>query len=581
MQTPPVLTAEEIAANFTFDRQDPPANTFELGLVLGGTVSAGAYTAGFLDAFVEAMDEWQKARLADAATGQAPTVPSHNVALDIVSGTSGGGVNAATLARAIAFDFPHAASPATPPQGNPFWDLWVGNFDIMRLLQTDDLADPDPAFSVLDSNAIDDFADKIVTFGQGAAPLARGWVRNPFRIILTLTNLDGVPYLLPMVSTAPTLGEYFTDHADHSRFAIALDSTVPASPIPSRPYEIQLPAADTSGAVADQWAKFAEHAKGTAAFPLGFRIRNPSRPLDQYRWRITLQPGPDKTYTAYPLTPAWQQLTSRPDPDTPGWIVTPVVDGGAMDNEPIELARTWLAGLTGRNPRLPNQANRAVVLVDPLASSTFDPAATGKPLDILSTILGTMIAGARFETADLLLMADPDIFSRFMVTPSNAAGYVGERAIAGGGFGAFMGFLCKDFRAHDFMKGRADCHDFLANSLKMDPSNPVFDGMNSTQLNKLRAPDGKLRLVPFYGAAQTTPLPPTWPQGKLTDEALGDIETALSARIAAVLDKADIFGQQGWLASLAIKLAEQWGADAIASFAVTAIKADRDTWGLT
>jgi predicted patatin/cPLA2 family phospholipase len=35
---------------------DPPPGTFELGLVLGGTVSAGAYTAGALDFLLQALE---------------------------------------------------------------------------------------------------------------------------------------------------------------------------------------------------------------------------------------------------------------------------------------------------------------------------------------------------------------------------------------------------------------------------------------------------------------------------------------------------------------------------------------------
>lgn len=38
------------------------------------------------------------------------------------------------------------------------------------------------------------------------------------------------------------------------------------------------------------------------------------------------------------------------------------VDGGATDNEPIELARTAFAGLLGRNPRDAKEANRAIWL---------------------------------------------------------------------------------------------------------------------------------------------------------------------------------------------------------------------------
>jgi len=44
------------------DTSPVPDKTFELALVLGGTVSAGAYTAGALDFLIEALDCWEAAR---------------------------------------------------------------------------------------------------------------------------------------------------------------------------------------------------------------------------------------------------------------------------------------------------------------------------------------------------------------------------------------------------------------------------------------------------------------------------------------------------------------------------------------
>jgi len=37
-----------------------------------------------------------------------------------------------------------------------------------------------------------------------------------------------------------------------------------------------------------------------------------------------------------------------------------------MNNEPLELARVELAGLTGRNPRDGGRANRATILIGPV-----------------------------------------------------------------------------------------------------------------------------------------------------------------------------------------------------------------------
>ena len=38
------------------------SNTFHLGLTMAGAVSAGAYTAGFMDYILEALSEWEKAK---------------------------------------------------------------------------------------------------------------------------------------------------------------------------------------------------------------------------------------------------------------------------------------------------------------------------------------------------------------------------------------------------------------------------------------------------------------------------------------------------------------------------------------
>ena len=53
-EAPPRLTDAQMAKYFPAKTRDVPPGTFELGLVLGGTVSAGAYTGGVLDFLIEA-----------------------------------------------------------------------------------------------------------------------------------------------------------------------------------------------------------------------------------------------------------------------------------------------------------------------------------------------------------------------------------------------------------------------------------------------------------------------------------------------------------------------------------------------
>ena len=109
-----------------------PANTFEFALVMGGTVSAGAYTAGVVDFLIEALDSWTALR----AQGDA-AAPKHNTVLRVITGTSGGGVNAAITARALAYEFPHVTRATANWQsgtGNPFFDIWVNTLTLNDFL---------------------------------------------------------------------------------------------------------------------------------------------------------------------------------------------------------------------------------------------------------------------------------------------------------------------------------------------------------------------------------------------------------------------------------------------------------------
>ena len=98
----------------------PPKGTFELGLVLGGTVSAGAYTAGALDFLLEALEGWHAGN------------PPHKVVIKAAAGSSGGAVCAAILGLLSGRTVPHITRDDTPPgqednptpTKNPLWNLW-------------------------------------------------------------------------------------------------------------------------------------------------------------------------------------------------------------------------------------------------------------------------------------------------------------------------------------------------------------------------------------------------------------------------------------------------------------------------
>lgn len=517
------------------DVPDVPDGTFEFALVLGGTVSAGAYTAGAIDFLVEALDCFSSAR----ATGKAP---KHNVILKLIAGTSGGGVNAAIAARALAFRFPHIVeAPATgdTPTGNPFYDIWVNTLRLAGFLDTSDIVGDLPSF--LNGKPIDDGAQQIVTFGTDADAQARDWVAGPLRITLTVTNLRGIPYKMQIDST---LSQSYVDHADYLRFAVLYPGQTLGVP---RPDEQVLP---FRGVVVPQqvdWVDFSRAARATAAFPLGFPGRVVSRPTSHYRWRVVPYPGAGAQGTYMVLRPDWQGMRSDTG-DVPDLWSFLSVDGGATDNEPIQLARTALAGLLNRNPRDRNLANRAVWLIDPFAGkAALGPAGKTSFPKELGAVVSTLTEQTRYDTSDLLMAGDDNIFSRFMLTPTRTDDQgkllTGGDAIASAGLGAFIGFACPEFMRFDYLLGRKNCQQFLRGEFVLGDQNPIFAGWTpDDRVNfTYAAPAGFLPIIPLVGRAANNAVAEDWPKGALDPE---NFRAAIEKRFRAIF-RAELSGDIG------------------------------------
>ena len=79
MPIPPRAEQPRLRQLFPEVASDPESRTFELGLVLGGTVSAGAYTAGALDFLLEALEAWH----ADSDSQPPPPGSAQNVGRNV------------------------------------------------------------------------------------------------------------------------------------------------------------------------------------------------------------------------------------------------------------------------------------------------------------------------------------------------------------------------------------------------------------------------------------------------------------------------------------------------------------------
>jgi hypothetical protein len=521
------------------DAPPVPPRTFEFALVLGGTVSAGAYTAGAVDFLFEALDCF-------AAAKAAGTAPAHDVVLKLITGTSGGGVNAAIAARALAYDFPHVVRgtpiDAGAMTGNPFYDIWVKTLRLDRFLDTSDIKGSVP--SLLNGAAIDAGGAYIVGFQPGPAR-ARSWVGSPLRVILTLTSLRGVPY---RTSLGPTLGQTYVNHADYARFAFVYPGESLAEP---RPDEQVLCFGAERLPQAIGWGAFSEFAKATAAFPAGFPARALTRPTSDYRWRVVPYPaGPAGAESYRSVCPDWDAMIPPTGGDVPEDWHFLTVDGGATDNEPIELARTALAGLLGRNPRDPAKANRGVWLIDPFAGrAALGPAGvTAFPAE-LGAIITTLTQQTRYGTADILMATDETVFSRYMLSPVRGD-VTGEDAIASGGLGAFIGFACPDFMRFDYLLGRANCQAYLRDEFVLLKDNPLFEGWTTEQRTvfTVASDPTMLPIIPLVGEAAMPEALDPWPTGKLNPDTLRDpIEKRFRAVFEQELSGNLVQAALGWL----------------------------------
>lgn len=514
---------------------DPFSQPFEIGLVMAGAISAGAYTAGVMDFLLQALDAWYGAR----AAGE--DVPPHEVRIKVMTGASAGGMTAAISVGALATRFPPVTDPAAADSAvNKLFDSWVNRIDIAALLGAQDLADPKaPVRSVLDSTILRTIADQAL----GVAPAAerRAYLDDVLHVIATVSNLRGVPYSIPLEGEIKGGQDLFL-HADYFHFAVSDhgEQSVPGA------LSLDWQMADARWRPG--WDTLKLVALATGAFPVGLAPRTLSYDFagatgDVYalrKWPVPTGGAKDANGDCHcveykVIAPNWPAVPQRYD--------FVCVDGGLMNNEPLELARQVLAGSGGYNPRGANSARRAVILVDPFPGGAEVQSAY-EPRDDLVTVVKDMFNAlknqARFKPEELELAQDPNVFSRFLIGPTrtDANGRNCEFPIASGTLGGFGGFLSRDFRLHDFMLGRRNCQRFLGRRFVLGENNPLFDRWKGAQRERYAVErDGHtlLPVVPLVGEAATEVPALPWP--RYPAARLAELEKQIEARFTAVGDR--------------------------------------------
>jgi hypothetical protein len=468
----------------------PARNTFEIGLVMAGAASAGAYTAGVIDFLLEALQAWEDAK----ASGD-PRVPDHDVQIRVAAGASAGGVVASLLAM-IPFtghfpmhDLARVAAPADAENAtrNLLYKCWVSDIDLRPMLAIDDLGAQGGVPSLLNGRVLAGGADSAIAtvraaLASGAAMPPR-YLANPLQLYMCLTNMRGLPYEVRMVADEALRGHRVKSHADYGHFAVYGAGVGEPEPFIRGAIPVNWPG--TVGApMANGWQRLCDAALATSAFPGGFPARAFCNPISTYRARPCIgTAAEDGASVSLCLT------LPHAEDAYDFWCV----DGGLLDNEPLEFAREALLGSAdGHLPRDAKYADRAVLLIDPFPNELELPTSPfgGAPdlLDAVFSLIPMLRAHAAFKPHDLMLAMQDDVRSRFLLAPMREEARAGEGHLACGGLAGFAGFVHERLRLHDFQLGRRNCQKFLQDHFSVHADNPIVRGW----VERLRREPGAL-----------------------------------------------------------------------------------------
>ncbi|WP_271392465.1 patatin-like phospholipase family protein [Aequorivita sinensis] len=430
--------------------------TFKLCLTMAGAVSAGAYTAGVIDYLLETLELWEKAKVINRSRGinhpdYDHSIPMHQVEIDVMSGSSAGGISGSLTLLALA-DKNYKSINKDNPNGidNIFYRSWVEMADtkesstIDKLLGDNDLKEFGEVRSLLNTKAIDDIADEAIRIReQREIPK---YASDSLDVILTTTNLRGINFLVNFDgSRDSSKGTVITNHGGFFRYKLKNDKYKSGIPVSEDELYYVL---DISKKKHLQYLK--EATLSTAAFPIGLRSRE-----------VAISSEYIKRYPKYLFNQSKGIEPLLPEGDI---YTFNSVDGGVINNEPYGIA---LKVLKETNPKSIETCRYGVIMIDPFPNKDKDVSKSGKSISsIAKGLLRSLRNQVMFNQEGILDALDLSDRTKFLIEPVRKIKKNGEwvrskNDLASAPIGGFAGFLSRDFRAHDFQLGRKNCQAFL------------------------------------------------------------------------------------------------------------------------
>jgi hypothetical protein len=476
--------------------------TFYLGLSMAGTVSAGTYTAGTLVEINKWLEAFQKARAegvklkavrnagpykaGDLITFSKEEIPSHYVKIKALTGTSGGGVSAALYLSGL----------TTNNVEKYLKEKWL-SFDVMEMLDRDDLAEKEPFFSVLNVKPIDRMVEEMKKEKFGPVDHAKSleYLADDIELFLTLASYAGMPY-----DAAPATGEnddgkrvsygVYKSHMDYIKFNFSKNGNHPQEN-PLLPYAHKIQYNANQAFRNDRnWELLLNSCPATAAFPIGFRPRKLARLRKEYNGKLFYMDytNPKENEFLYSsLKPYWEEAGGEQ-------FEMVYIDGGTFNRESHDLNRASILQTLELGKSIdPNgiKTNACIVLIDPFASNPDkkmkpgqineeDNSTIKKIPELFSQpgyILGAMTDHGRFRPDWVEKALDDKYYSRYLITPirRDVNNNREELALAAGLLSAFSGFFDEQYRQHDYNLGRYNTWKFLCDHFQLPKGNTTVD----------------------------------------------------------------------------------------------------------
>lgn len=432
-------------------------NTFKLCITMAGAVSAGAYTAGVLDYLIETLDLWEKAKEKNKSLGTTHpdydhTIPMHQVELDVISGSSAGGISGSLTFMALADKHFKSYNKDNPTgENNIFYKSWVdmGNTTesstVDKLLENSDLKEFGEVRSLLNTQAIDIIADEALAIReQREIPK---YASDSLDVILTTTNLRGINFRVNFDDSGrdTSKGTVITNHGGFFRYKLK-NVNYPVG-IPKKEDELYY-VLDISDEIHLQYLKDAT--LSTAAFPIGLKSRE-----------VAISAEYIKRYPKYLFNKSKGIEPLLPEGEIYKFNS---VDGGVINNEPYGIG---LKVLREKNPKSIENCKYGVIMIDPFPNKDHDTPESGSSImSIAGGLLKALRNQVMFNQDGILEALDMTDRTKFLIEPIRKIEKNGEwvrpkNDLAAAPIGGFAGFLSRDFREHDFQLGRKNCQTFL------------------------------------------------------------------------------------------------------------------------